>query len=123
LHDEIGFERFDDIACCLASFVRCKSGDVVTVPVRRDDGMEFAACPRLDIFGDIHHARLRHAFGETGRTKIDQHVPFRFSEVLKAQEKAVAESDVVSADRRAGRRRRDCDLLSHQAHTVQFGEL
>src|SRR5262249_49728459 len=111
LHYEIGFKRLDDVASGLAGFVRRKSGDVVTVPVRCDHGMKFAPCPLLDVFGDIHHARLRHAFGKTGRTKIDQHVPLRFSTVLKAQEKAVAESDVVRADRRAGGYRRHRSLL------------
>src|SRR4029077_2903493 len=123
LHYEIGLKRFDDIACCWAGFARRKSGNVVTVPVGRDDGMKVATRPLFDVRGDIQQARLWHSFGNTSRAKIDQDVPLRFSAVLKTDEKAVTESDVVGADRRAGGRRRHRNLLSHLAHAVQFSEL
>src|SRR5712671_6156144 len=104
LHYEIGFKRSDDTACCLASFVGRKSRNVVTVPVGRDDGMQLATCSLLDVLGNVHHARLWHPFGKTSRAEIDQYVPFRFSAVLKTDEKAITESDVIGADRRAGGR-------------------
>src|SRR5262249_21197448 len=123
LHDEIRLERFDDIACPVASFRRGKSGNVVAVPMRGHDRVEPAPGPLLDVLGDVHHARLWHAFREAGRAKIDEPVPFGFSRVLETDEKAITESDVVSADCRTGGRLRHFSVLSDQAATVELGEV
>src|SRR6516225_6553924 len=88
------------------------------VPLRGHDRVELAPGPLLDVLGDFHHARLWHAFREAGRAKIDEHVPFGFSRVLETDEKAITESDVVSADCRTGGRLRHFSILSDQAATV-----
>src|SRR5215471_12041189 len=66
---------------------------------------------------------IMHAFGEAGRAKIDEHVPFGFSRVLETDEKAITESDVVSADCRTGGRLRHFSVLSDQTATVELGEV
>src|SRR5262249_25926010 len=123
LHDEIRLERFDDVACSFASFLRGKSRNVVAVPMRGHDGVELAPGPLFDVFGYIHHARFWYPCGKTSRSEIDQHVSFRFSAVRKADEKAITESDVVSADCRTGGRLRHFSVLSDQAATVELGEV
>src|SRR5262245_39150303 len=116
--------------CCAAyrdlqSFPTRRSSDlnVVAVPMGGHDGVELAPGPLLDVLGDVHHARLWHPFRETARAKIDEHVPFGFSRVLEADEKAITESDVVGADHRTGGRLCHFSILSDQAHTVEFCEV
>src|SRR5262249_39054050 len=91
--------------------------------MRGHDGVELAPGPLFDVFGYIHHARFWYPCGKTSRSEIDQHVSFRFSAVRKADEKAITESDVVSADCRTGGRLRHFSVLSDQAATVELGEV
>jgi hypothetical protein len=125
LDDERGLERPDHVAGPFA-FRRCKTGNMVAVPVGGDDGVQFAVRAFLDVLGDVHHARLRNPLGKSGRSEIDQNMPFRFRAVGEADEKAIAEPDVICADCHALRGGGHGDLLlgdPFDAQAVKIGEL